>query len=337
VCNQFQDWPGRTKDGVVQVIDTATWTVTHTIPVGNNPHNIWFSGNGDEAVVTNWFDVTLSRIDANAKTVLATCPAGPSPAHVTSDDAGLYYYVTMEGSTYVHRFTQAGGGHGICESPGMLNPEAAWVNGYMPHGIWYANGKVVTSNSMESTFSIIDAATLTETAMLPTGAYPLGAAANSIGTLGASGNMIGKSVSVFDLVDPAQIRDIPVPGAAVQTPFSPDDANIVAANGSYVTVIDAAKAADPVNYPDPATTIVASLWTGDGAHGVAFGPKSGGGTYAYVTHKFENYVTVIDLGTMTVAGAVPLVTSTTGKTSLAGSTDTGGQGIAYRPVPPPLK
>jgi hypothetical protein len=66
-------------------------------------------------------------------------------------------------------------------------------------------------------------------------------------------------------------------GGAIQVPFTPDDQFIVAAHGSHVSIIDAARAADPVGFPNPASAILATLWTGKGAHGVAFGPKSGGG------------------------------------------------------------
>lgn len=44
---------------------------------------------------------------------------------------------------------------------------------------------------------------------------------------------------------------------------------------------------------------------------------------------------MIDLTTREKAGDVPLVTTTTGKVSLAGATDTGGNGIAVRPNPAP--
>ena len=62
-----------------------------------------------------------------------------------------------------------------------------------------------------------------------------------------------------------------------------------------------------------------------------------GGAYAYVTHKFENYVSVIDVGSMVKVGDVPLVLTTTGNVSLAGATDTGGNGVAVRPNPSPWK
>ncbi|MBI5363322.1 MAG: c-type cytochrome [Planctomycetes bacterium] len=334
VCAQFQDWPARGTDGVIQVIDTGTWTVTSTIPVGNNPHNLWFGAGGNQALVTNWFGTTLSRIDANTKTLIGSdCVGGASPAHVTSDFNGTYWYVSIEGSHHVRRFTQASGPEAPCGTTMM--PPAAVVSGYGPHGIWYANGKLVTSNSMDSTFSIIDEATLTETACLPAGMHPLGASANAAGTLGASGSLLDKSVSLYDLVAQAKVRDIPVAGGAIQVPFTPNGRYIFAANGTQVSVIDVARALDVTGYPDPASAIVANIPTGSGAHGVAFGPKAGGGNYAYVSHKFENYVSVIDVTTRTRVGDVPLVTTTTGKVSLAGATDTGGNGIAVRPNPAP--
>ncbi len=335
VCAQFQDWPGKTKDGVVQVIDAATWSVSHMIPVGNNPHNIWFGAGSHEALVTNWFDSTVSRISTLTKTVTSSaCVAGAAPAHVTSDYSGTYWFLSIEGSNYVHRFTQAGGPWGLCVASGG-NPQAAWLSGYGPHGIWYSSGKLVTANSMDSTLSIISAASLQETAILPSGMMPMGASASRNGEFAASGNAMGMSVSIYDLVQERYIRDIPVGSSVIQVPFTPDSRFIVAAGGSGITIIDALKAADPVAFPNPTAAIVASIWTGNGAHGVAFGRKLGGGLYAYVTHKFENYVSVIDLGALQKAGDVPLTTTTTGKISLAGATDTGGNGLAVWPNPAP--
>ncbi len=330
VCAQFQDWPGKPKDGVVQVIDASSWTVSHVIPAGNNPHNLWFGAGGTEALVTNWFDATVTRIDATTKSVISDCVAGATPAHVTSDPAGLYWYVSIEGSRYVQRFDQGGGPLAPCGG-GVLATQVAWLSGYGPHGIWYAGGKLITSNSMDSTCSIIDAASMIELARLPSGMHPLGACANSAGTLGATGNVMSASVSLYDLGLLANIREIPLTYGPIQVPFTPDGTRIFAANGTRVTVIDVAKAIDSITYPNPSSAILAEIPTGKGAHGIAFGAKSGGGWYAYVTHKFENYVSVIDVATSTRVGDIPLVTSTTGKVSLAGATDTGGNGVTVRP------
>lgn len=335
VCAQFQDWGGKSKDGVVQVIDAATWSVTHLIPVGNNPHNIWFGAGSTEALVTNWFDSTVSRIDAATKSLTGSaCVAGAAAAHVTSDYDGYYWYVTIEGSNYLQRFSQGPGPWSLCSGSGAY-PQLASLSGWGPHGIWYAGGKLVAANSMDSTVSIVDTTTMQETAFLPAGMMPLGAAASRDGRYAATGNAMGASVSIYDLVNEEYVRDIPLAYGAIQVPFTPDSRYICAAGGSTVTVIDAAKAADPIGWPNPADAIVATIWTGNGAHGVAFGRKAGGGGYAYVTHKFENYVSVIDLATFVKAGDVPLALTTTGKVALAGATDTGGNGIAVWPNPAP--
>lgn len=332
---QWQDWDRNgngqydDKDGVIQVINATNWTVTHKIPIGNNPHNIWFGAGNTKAVSTNWFDNTVSRIDAGTKAVLGEYIAGAAPAHVTSDYAGANWYATIEGSNYIQAFKQST----------MAKGKTATIGGYGPHGIWYANGKLVTTNSMDSTFSIVNASQMTHLATVdlkPGGNYPLGASANTTATLGAAGNCLSANVSIINMVNNTKIRDIPVPGScAVQVPFTPDNQYIVAANSPYVTIIDAAKAADPVNYPDPTSAIVASVWTGKGAHGVAFGNKSGGGRYAYVSHKYENYLSVVDMTTMTKAGDVALYLTTTGKKAIVGATDTGGNAIAAKPNPTP--
>jgi YVTN family beta-propeller protein len=337
VCAEFQDWPGKPTDGVVQVIDAATWSVTHVIPVGNNPHALWFGEGGREAMVTSWFDVSLARIDALTKTVKdPACLAGAAPAHIVSDYRGEYWFVSMSASNYVQRFDQEGEG-----TPGKTSswqwPAYAPLGGNGPHSIGYGAGKVVTSNAMDSTFSVIDSRSMTEIALLPAGLRPAAVAIDTTGRLGATGNTGAKSLSIYDLAQLAWIRDIPFPRGPAQIFFTPDNRYIVANNGEYVSFVDAAKAADAVGYPDPTSAIVAHVWTGKGAHATAFGPRSDGGTYAYVTNKFENYVSVIDVATFTKVGDVPLVTTTTGKVALSGATDTGGNGIAVRPSPPPWR
>jgi len=322
---------GIVKDGIVQVINAATWTVSNTIPVGNSPHNIWMGKGNTKALVTNWFDNTVSLIDTGTKTVIGEYIAGAAPAHVTSDFAGDNWYVSIEASDYVQSFKQ---------SRMSMNGEAT-VSGYGPHGIWYGGGKLVTTNTLDNSYNIIDAGTMTDLGNVKIGLYPLGASVNSTGTIGAAGNYLASSVSIINITTRALIRNIPLPGNSVQVPFTPDDKYIVVPASPYTCVIDAAKAADPVGTPDPAAAVVACVWTGKGAHGAAFVPKSGGGLYAVVSHKYENYMSVLDISTPTNpasivrSGDVPLVLTTTGKVAIVGATDTGGNAIASNPNPAP--
>ena len=337
---QWQDWPGKTadpvdgkvKDGVVHVIDAATMTDKWQIPVGNNPHNIWMGKGNTKALTTNWYDNTVSVMSTSTKTVLGEYIAGAAPAHVTSDFVGDYWYISIEGSYYVQPFKQSR----------MSLGTAGFISGSGPHGIWYGGGKLVTSNSLDHSFSVMNAATMTSLCSVKIGIFPLGASANTTGTLGASGNYFSASVSIIDLNACVVLREVTMPGNAVQVPFTPDDKYIVAANSPNITIIDVTKAlaknADGSwTYTD--ANVRATVVTGKGAHGIAFGPNAAGGKYAYVSHKYENYMSVVDITnpmSPVRLGDVPIKMITAkGRVALPGITDTGGNAIATNPNPAP--
>ena len=328
---QFQDrastnTTSRGQDGVIQVIDTRTWDVINEIEVGNNPHNIWFKSNGGSAVITNWFDNYLTEIDADTKEVTANYIAGAAPAHITSDHAGDDFYVSIEGSNYVQMFNQRN----------MRLTQQIPVSGNGPHGIWYGGNSddgsaiIMTSNSLDNTVSFIDPDRKEEIITIDAGLYPLGAGVNSTGTRGYAGNCLEGSVSIYNLeAIPVLMDTLSIGGCPVQAPVSPDDKYVVVPGGPTV-VIDTAT-----------NVIVASFNTGKGAHGATFSRKADdSGYYAYVTHKKENYVSVIDLpddGSLpSHAGDVPLnVPDVPQNVSLFGVSLTGGNGIAANPLPAP--
>jgi len=336
---QFQDrastsLTSRGQDGVIQVIDTSNWDVINEIEVGNNPHNIWFKSgsNGGSAVITNWFDNYLTEIDAVTKQVITNHIAGAAPAHITSDHAGDKFYVSLEGSNYVQMFNQKN----------MRLTSQIPVSGSGPHGIWYGGNSdddsaiIMTSNSLDNTVSFINPAKKEEIITLDAGLYPLGAGVNSTGTRGFAGNCLEGSISVYNLESTPVLTDtLVVGGCPVQAPVSPDDRYVVVPGGPTVVV--------KINEdnPDKDEEVVASFNTGKGAHGATFTRKADDtGYYAYVTHKKENYVSVIDLpddGSLpSHAGDVPLnVPNVPQNVSLFGVSLTGGNGIAANPLPAP--
>jgi len=253
------------------------------------------------------------------------------------------------------------------------------VSGSGPHGIWYGGNPdddtaiIMTSNSLDNTVSFIDPAKKEEIMTLPAGLYPLGASVTSDGKKAYAGNCLAGSISIYeiktnsitkitpaidggiapyltdrkdpesndilsapaidkhDAVDPN--TNLLVGGCPVQTPVSPDDRYVIVP-GAPTVVIDTNTDA-----------VVAAFYTGKGAHGATFSEKSdGNGYYAYVTHKKENYVSVIDLprtGLPSHAGDVPLnvpdVPDVPQNISLFGVSLTGGNGIAANPLPAPWK
>jgi len=74
------------------VIDTASNTVTATIPVGTGASGVVFSPDGTHAYVTNFSDGTISVIDTatNAVTTTITVGGGRCSAAITPDGKNLY-------------------------------------------------------------------------------------------------------------------------------------------------------------------------------------------------------------------------------------------------------
>jgi len=124
----------------------------------------------------------------------------------------------------------------------------------------------------------------------------------------------------------------------IQTPVSPDERWVATAVFSLTTVPRAATGtADHVALIDTSTNeVVAFVPAPAGAHGVNWGPKLGGGYYAYVTAQHANVLTVIDPDPngdgdghdAAVVGTTLLANGSPG----AGVTDgVGGQGV--KPLP----
>jgi YVTN family beta-propeller protein len=89
--------------GAVLVIDTATNTVTATIPVGGSSLGVAVSPDGGTVYVTDEGSNTVSVIAAATNTVTATIPVGVGahPIGVAVSPNGSTVYVANEGSNTV--------------------------------------------------------------------------------------------------------------------------------------------------------------------------------------------------------------------------------------------
>lgn len=117
----------------------------------------------------------------------------------------------------------------------------------------------------------------------------------------------------------------------IQTPVSPDGkAVVIAATGGQIVIVDTAT-----------DTIVKMLECDPGCHGANFGAKQGGGYYAYITSKFSNRLTVVDLdpngdgnlANADIVGHVSLVDSidTAKDDAVSGLPGFGGNGVLAIP------
>src|SRR3989442_10814427 len=78
----------------VSVIDTASYKVVATIPVGQYPAGVAITPNGAFAYVANFDSNNVSVIDTATNAVVATVPVGIGPLGVAVAPSGAFAYVT---------------------------------------------------------------------------------------------------------------------------------------------------------------------------------------------------------------------------------------------------
>ncbi|WP_319436181.1 beta-propeller fold lactonase family protein [Mycobacterium sp. RTGN5] len=89
------------SDGTVSVINTATNSVTATIPVGSGPQQVAVSPDGTRVYVTNGASNTVSVINTSTNTVTNTIEVGTLPDGIAVSPDGQHIYVANSGSNTV--------------------------------------------------------------------------------------------------------------------------------------------------------------------------------------------------------------------------------------------
>ena len=86
------------ESNTVSVIDTATNTVTATVPVGKCPMGVAVSPDGTKVYVANEGSNNVSVIDTATNTVTATVTVGKSPYGIAVTPDGTKVYVANSGN-----------------------------------------------------------------------------------------------------------------------------------------------------------------------------------------------------------------------------------------------
>lgn len=268
---------------------------------------------------------TLTAIDARTHAIVAVLRGIASPHNVQASPDGRTIWATsssgivavIDASTHRLKGTVATG----------ANPAHVVLT---PDG-----GTAIVTNSSDDSLALIDAATLRLERLLATGPHPHGLRPAPDGRTVLVAHMGGETVAVYDIAAGRAVRTILAGRAPVQVAFAPQGGfayaslngqdEIVKIDLTAGRVVGSAKVTDgPVQIavtPDGATllvasqgtkdapsdtvafvetgtmTLVATLETGAGAHGVAVEP---GGRQAFVTDVWAGDVAIIDLATRTV-------------------------------------
>jgi len=219
--------------GVISVIDTATSTVSTTFPLGTAPASIAFSPDGAFAYLANFGSNSFVVLDTTTHTAVATVPVGNRPFYVAVSPNGAFAYV---------------------------------------------------ANLLGNTVSIVDTATNTVAATVPVGAFPRALAFTPDGAFAYVTNFNDNTISVIDTVTQAVVTTLPtgsrpwgiVIGRAANVP------PVLASDNASVTVNEGQTAANTGTVTDnnhDTVTLTASVGTvinnGDGTWSWSFGTTDG--------------------------------------------------------------
>ena len=315
--------------GSVSVIDTSSYAVVATIPVGTFPNGVTITPDGSEAYVPNQGSNTVSVIATSNNVVIGTIAVGSEPYAVAFSPDGKQAYVSNIGDSTVSVIDTASNTV-LTTISGFASPRGIAMN---PDGT-----HVYVVNFGGATVSVIDVATKTIVANINIGGFQaVGVAVTPDGTrayvtVGQNQSSNG-FVAVIDTTNNSVTTTVPVGPAPSLLSITP--------NGNRVYVADHvfAQSMSMVSVIDTSTNnVVSTISTGTG--GVYASAISPDGLRAWVTNVDAGLTSVINVPTNTVITQVavgaapqglaitPFLDSDTGLAKLVGgNTFSGNQAV----------
>ncbi len=284
----------------VSVIDTATDTVTTTIPVGAVPYYVAVAPGGKRIYVTNCADNSLSVIDGTSNTVIATIPVGDAPMGVAVGLNGTRVVVANQ-ADQTATVIDAGSNTVVGTIPVGGHPEAVSFMKF-----YNGNGYFLVTLPATDTVVQVDATSLQTGMSRKVGEMPR-ALATDFPYIYASGEFDGTLAKIDTFTGPIGVwfpaQMIPVgsdPMGLAATPwvFPPNQSE------PSLEVLVAKSSANSLAVVNAQTlTTIADIPVGHWPIGVAVTPS---GAKAYVTNYSDNTVSAIDTHTHQVVATIPV-------------------------------
>lgn len=275
----------------ISMIDLAQGRV-ETVPVSILPHNVQMTADGSRLLAVGAPATHMSvghagkaegqllifdpeKLAAGPTTAI---PVGSHPGHVVADREGRYAFVTLASANAVAVVNLAAG------KVTQIIP-----TGRYPHGLRISpNGReIYVANVKDGSVSVLDVATLSETARIPVGRAPVQVGFTPDGSRVYVSLRDENRVGVIDTRTRKILARVDVGSRPIQVHATPDGRFVYVANQGTE-----AKPADTVSVIDVAAgTVVSTIRTGLGAHGVAV---SEDGRNVFVTNIVDGTVALID-------------------------------------------
>ena len=271
--------------GSVQVIDTATNTVTATVPGLPFPSASTLSPDGKFLYVVRGGVV---KIDTVTNTIVGMVTIADSPSFIAVTlDGATAYTVNNQTISVIDTATL---------SVTSTLPIVAYTIAMTPDG---ASAWASTFAPVDAEISVIDTATNGVVTTFPVGHAPFGRPATAIsftadGAFAYLSNPDDDTVSVIDTATHAEIANIPVGEFPLYLALTPDGAFAYVTNtlSNDVSIIDTLT-----------KSVVATVPVGSFPEEIAFTPD---GSSAYVVNEFSNSVSVIDTAAKAVTTTFPV-------------------------------
>lgn len=294
----YRIYTANEDEATVSVIDSATMQVVQTVPVGQGPHNVQVSPDGQYVFVVESNSNTLSAINTTTNIVTNTFAVGQGAAHVVISPDFSKAYVTVaemiEDAGMDMSGNQTSGNVYVIDLQSG-NLAAKIPVGRMPHGLRLSDDGVLFVADMDSNqVSVINAQSNQAVKAINVGNKPVQVAITPDNKyVFVTLNDDGK-VAVIDKATLTVINTIPVGKNPIQLYSTPDSKFVYVANtgSADISVIDTAT-----------MSVTKTIPAGEKAHGVAV---SKDGKIVAVTNTASNDVTVIDTSTNEVIGTVPV-------------------------------
>jgi YVTN family beta-propeller protein len=273
-------------DSTVGVIDTATNTLTKTIPIPTGPHGLVVTSDGKWVYASSDGDSKLSVIDTRTDQVAVTIEVGATPhgLAITPDDS---------------RVLVAGFGTNQVEAIDTRTNQIVWQTPVaQPHNIAISpDGQTAYAGSQQQqapALTILDIASGTQTGTVPLDHSPRALTSSPDGAEILFTQAGVDSLQVLDRATNQIATQIPT-GASPHHPlFTPD--------GKLGLVVSQGPGALEVFDPQTFAS-TSSVKVGDMPHWIA---ASSDNRVAYVSNEKSNDISVVDLGTMSVTATVPV-------------------------------
>ena len=272
----------------------AAPAVQATLTLGNNTQGIAIDPALAKAYVTNFDDNTVSIIDINALTVVATLNVAPKPRRIITDAATHRVY--LSNSTAPGTVTVIDG------TTNTIVTTIAVGNDPRGLGSNFFIGEIFVSNVADNTISVINTATNVVAATIPVGKSPGGPDSNDILQKLYIPSFADNTVSVIDEQTLALIATIPVGKGPGNAAIDGLDGKVYVNNQSDKTVSVISSTTD---------TVIATLPSGMGGTGSTSNFVTFNAAYhkAYLPNAVDGTLTIIDTLSDTVTNTVAVGTT----------------------------